>query len=181
MLSNITMVVRAGIEPATRGFSVHCSTNWATGPWLREKDLNQRPPGYEPDELPDCSIPRYWWRRNWDSNPGAALTTYRFSRPDPSTAWVFLRGGPCRTWTYDRPVMGRLLWPTELRVHTHSGQKMVAGVRFELTTSRVWTERSNQLSYPAKWSGWQDLNLRPPGPKPGALPSCATSRYKSNK
>ena len=27
--------------------------------WLREPDLNQRPSGYEPDELPDCSIPRY--------------------------------------------------------------------------------------------------------------------------
>jgi hypothetical protein len=26
--------------------------------WLREPDLNRRPSGYEPDELPNCSIPR---------------------------------------------------------------------------------------------------------------------------
>ncbi|WP_218581129.1 hypothetical protein, partial [Pseudomonas sp. FSL R10-0765] len=25
-----------------------------------EPDLNRRPSGYEPDELPDCSIPRLW-------------------------------------------------------------------------------------------------------------------------
>ncbi len=26
--------------------------------WWRGSDLNQRPSGYEPDELPDCSTPR---------------------------------------------------------------------------------------------------------------------------
>ena len=35
-----------------------------------------------------------------------------------------------------------------------------------------------------KWSGRQDLNLRPSGPKPDALPGCATPRiyllYKLN-
>ena len=27
---------------------------------LRGQDLNLRPSGYEPDELPDCSTPRYY-------------------------------------------------------------------------------------------------------------------------
>ena len=27
--------------------------------WLRGLDLNQRPSGYEPDELPDCSTPHF--------------------------------------------------------------------------------------------------------------------------
>ena len=27
--------------------------------WVQGPDLNQRPPGYEPDELPDCSTLRY--------------------------------------------------------------------------------------------------------------------------
>ena len=27
--------------------------------WMQGPDLNQRPPGYEPDELPNCSTLRY--------------------------------------------------------------------------------------------------------------------------
>ena len=41
---------------------------------LRRPDLNRRPPGYEPDELPDCSTPRQY--KEWaekDSN----LRSYR--------------------------------------------------------------------------------------------------------
>src|SRR5215470_10432203 len=29
----------------------------------------------------------------------------------------------------------------------------------------------------SKWSGREDLNLRPPAPKAGALPGCATPRH----
>ena len=32
---------------------------WVLRRWLRGLDLNQRPSGYEPDELPDCSTPRH--------------------------------------------------------------------------------------------------------------------------
>ena len=32
-------------------FSIHCYS------WWRGKDLNLRPSGYEPDELPGCSTP----------------------------------------------------------------------------------------------------------------------------
>src|SRR5438445_11648963 len=48
------------IERALRGSA-------SKRPWLRGLDLNQRPSGYEPDELPGCSTPHpdYSGMGNW--------------------------------------------------------------------------------------------------------------------
>ena len=53
------MAVPTGVEPAIFCVTGKRDNHYTTEPWLREMDLNQRPLGYEPDELPNCSIPRY--------------------------------------------------------------------------------------------------------------------------
>ena len=57
---------RADIRQTT--FDKFCPTS--AGDWLRGQDLNLRPSGYEPDELPGCSTPRHQWRP-----PGAIAST----------------------------------------------------------------------------------------------------------
>ena len=108
------MVAPAGIEPATQGFSVLCSTDWAMEPsWRFVRDSNPWSSAWQADVI--TTTPRnhgcgrrIWtydlrvmsptsyqaapsrdikikWRRNRDSNPSAACTTCWFSRPVPST------------------------------------------------------------------------------------------------
>ena len=45
-------------RPAKRVVTVAKRLARIFGIWLRGLDLNQRPLGYEPNELPDCSTPR---------------------------------------------------------------------------------------------------------------------------
>ncbi len=44
-----------GLKYMIKGFEKSKSLDFY---WLRGLDLNQRPLGYEPNELPDCSTPR---------------------------------------------------------------------------------------------------------------------------
>src|SRR6185312_17092146 len=51
------MAVRTGLEPATSCVTGRHSNQLNYRTKLRGQDLNLRPSGYEPDELPDCSTP----------------------------------------------------------------------------------------------------------------------------
>ena len=49
-------------------------------------------------------------------------------------------------------------------------------ISFYKLTNKIKKIINYDYLFISKWSGWQDLNLQPHGPKPCALPNWATSR-----
>ena len=97
------MVARDGIEPPTHGFSVHCSTDWATEPfkilkWRSGRDSNPRPPAWQAGIL-----------TNWTTGP------YFFcNKKDSFSSFLMERIFGCgdRIWTCDLRVMSPTSYQT---------------------------------------------------------------------
>ena len=56
--------------------------------WLRGMDLNHRPSGYEPDELPDCSTPR-WCSAFYHIFYGCQIFLPLDNSPDVGLKYIF--------------------------------------------------------------------------------------------
>ena len=95
------------------------------------------------------------------------LDKVSFGRGDRISALRALSVAPCSKQASARDATPRTLRPRYFALQNlHRRTKIRA---------------SNQIKSPANaglfiWSGRQDLNLRPHGPKPRALPNCATPR-----
>ena len=72
--------------------------------WLRGLDLNQRPSGYEPDELPDCSTPRQSWAKSIRTLP---LRVNRTPGNDKARS----SAGPTEIWYRGGDSNPYSLWP----------------------------------------------------------------------
>ena len=94
------MVVPAGIEPATRGFSVLCSTDWATEPsWRSGRGSNPRPPPWQGGILNQLN---YQTKKMVEPRRIELLTSCVQSRRSPSWAKApSLNGREDRIWTCD--------------------------------------------------------------------------------
>src|SRR4030095_9116377 len=81
--------------------------------WLRGRDLNPRPSGYEPDELPGCSTPRSKERQ--------------YRRCLKRRKAIFMRGARLRTAPHKGAALSYI--PLRCRLFGHYGGDLTASFR----------------------------------------------------
>ena len=149
------MVLQGGIEPPTPGFSVLCSTNWATEAihykWRSGRDSNSRPPTWQAGIL-----------TNWTTGP--------------LTFFIWLRGTdlnqrPPGYEPDELPLLYPAMYGGERGIWTPAG--LASPIGFQ---DRTLQPLGYFSVYNIKMFWWtrQDSNLWPTGYEPVALTNWAT-------
>ena len=149
------MVARDGVEPPTRGFSVPCSTYWATEPYIKMAVST----GLEPA----ISSVTDWHVNHYTTRPIKMVAEEGF---EPSTSGLWAR----RATSCSTP---RFKWRRKQDSNPRALSRLSVFKTDPFSRTWVFLRILNCMLFESWWTR-QDSNLRPPGYEPEALTNWAT-------